>query len=129
MKLLDLYQKAVEVGIRNDPRGNSVPQEILKGNNELYNKLEGTDKEYFDMDSLWNPYLDSRIVCDTNSESDFRKAVVALDIGNGEIQIASEIGADLLISHHPEGRAYAGLWTVLDMQVGILERLVLTQEP
>lgn len=122
MKLSDLYQKAVEVGIRNDPRDDSLPQEILRRNNELYNKLEGTDKEYFDMESLWNPYLDSRIVCDTNSEADFRKAVVALDIGNGEIRIASEIGADLLISHHPEGKAYAGLWTVLDMQVGILEK-------
>ncbi|MEK6652488.1 MAG: NGG1p interacting factor NIF3, partial [Nitrospirota bacterium] len=84
------------------------------------------EKEFFDNETLNNPYSDSRILNGTGDEK-IKSALIGIDIEVGEILLADSLktkgkGVDLLLSHHPEGRAYANLYSVMQMQSDILHR-------
>lgn len=132
MKLSELYHKAVEIGMKYDPRDGDSPRADLDRVKKAYDAMDDGERKWFDMDALWNPYLDSRIVCgdEDNNDPDFSKVLVTLNPpGTGEIMIARDIKADLLISHHPDGRALAGLHQVLEMQIGIWKKYGVRLEP
>jgi hypothetical protein len=78
------------------------------------------------MESLQNPYADSRILFGTGDE-EIRTALAGIDIEVGEVLLADSLRSkgkrvDLLLAHHPEGRAYANLYDVMRMQSDILNR-------
>jgi hypothetical protein len=56
--------------------------------------------------------------------TDIRKILVGIDIDTSELLLADRIrqskGLDLILSHHPQGKALAGLYGVMQMQVDIL---------
>lgn len=60
-----------------------------------------------------------------NPDTEIRKVLVGIDIEAAELLLADRIrgleGLDLVISHHPEGRAYAGLFKVMQLQVDLLK--------
>lgn len=126
MKLKELYKKAIEIGIKNDPRGRDAVLKELKRKKKEYKELKGKEKEFFDMESLENPYADSRILWGTGRE-EVKTALVGIDIEVGEILLADALKGkgkkiDVMIAHHPEGRAYANLYMVMHMQADILNR-------
>lgn len=126
MKLRELYQKAVEAGIRNDPRGPAAVQEHLDRLRKRFDDLKGRDRELFDTESLSNPYADSRILHGTGDE-EIGSILAGIDIEVGEILLADSIrrngrAVDLVIAHHPEGTAFANLYDVMRMQADILHR-------
>ncbi len=129
MKLSEFYRNAVEIGVKYDPRENGSVQRRLDYLRKVYDSLDPEEKALFDADSLWNPYLDSRIVCgdEDGRDPEFRKVVVSID--DPCIYVARDLKADLVISHHPDGRAIAGLHQVLDMQVGIWKKYGVQIEP
>ena len=57
-------------------------------------------------------------------DADIRKIMVGIDIDIGELLLADRIrkaeGLDLVISHHPQGRAYAAFYEVMQLQVDML---------
>jgi hypothetical protein len=126
MKLGELYRKAIETGIENDPRGKDAVLKALEESKKDFDELKGDEIEFFDREALENPYSDSRILNGTGQE-EVGSALVGIDIEVGEILLANALrekgeGIDLLIAHHPEGRAYARLYEVMYMQADILHR-------
>ncbi|MGB9715914.1 MAG: NGG1p interacting factor NIF3 [Thermodesulfovibrionales bacterium] len=126
MKLRDIYRRAIEIGFENDPRGRDVIEKDLERRRKDFDELKPEDKEFFDQESLKNPYYDSRILYGTGEE-EIKSILVGIDIEVGEVLLADNLRlkgrrVDLLLSHHPEGRAYANLYAVMRMQSDILNR-------
>lgn len=126
MKLKELYQKAIEIGIDNDPRGREEVLADLGRIRKEYERMRPDEQEIFDMESLQNPYSDSRILYGTGEE-EIEHILVGIDIEVGEVLLAETlskkgIAIDLLFSHHPEGMAFANLYAVMNMQSDILSR-------
>jgi len=68
-------------------------------------------------------YADSAILHDGQAAS-IRKVIVGIDIDGAELMFADRMrersGCDLVISHHPQGKALAGLFGVIQVQVDVL---------
>jgi hypothetical protein len=126
MKLKDIYKKAIEIAIENDPRGKDIVLKDLERKKKEFDDLKPDEKEFFDKESLQNPYSDSRILFGKDDE-EIKSIFVGIDIDVGEILLADNLRSkgrriDLLLSHHPSGRAFANLYTVMQMQSDILNR-------
>lgn len=126
MKLRQLYEKAILIGIDNDPRGKDIVQKDLDRRKREFESLKDKEKESFDEESLTNPYSDSRIL-NGSGEEEIKNVLVGIDIEVGEVLLASWLrekgtSIDLVISHHPEGKAYANLYDVMYIQADILHR-------
>lgn len=127
MKLRDLYNKAVEIAIANDPRGRELINKELEARKKDFDKLGDEDKEYFDQESLKSPYSDSRILWGTGDE-EVKSAIVGIDMEGPEVLLTHALREkgepiDLMIAHHPEGRPFATLYDVMGMQADILGRM------
>ena len=126
MKLRDIYKKAIEIAIENDPRGRDIVLKDLEHRKKDLEDLKPDEKEFFDKESLQNPYSDSRILYGTADE-EIKGILAGIDIEVGEVLLADSLRSrgrriDLLLSHHPEGGAFANLYTVMQMQSDILNR-------
>lgn len=126
MKLEEIYRKAVEYGIKKDPRGKKRIDSELKKMKEGYEKLGVEEKKDFDMEKLTNPYADTRILYgDANKE--IKNILIGIDMEVGEVLAAQMLRnkkeeVDLIISHHPEGSALASFYEVMHMQADILNK-------
>lgn len=125
MKLNEIYQAVVENAIRMDPRPQESIDADIKSAKEEYASVKGIDKEFFDKESLSNPYYDSRII-NGSGEEDVTDVMVGVDIGVEELLLADRlmekgINIDLVISHHPSARALAQLDKVMGIQSDIWE--------
>jgi hypothetical protein len=126
MKLKDIYQKAFETGMNNDPRGRDAVAKDIEQRKKSYDEIKPDEKDFFDMESLRNPYSDSRILFGTGDE-EIKTALAGIDIEVGEVLLADSLRSkgrqvDLLLAHHPEGRAYANLYGVMHIQSDILSK-------
>jgi hypothetical protein len=124
MKLGDIYRNAIENGIKNDPRTKDAVLEELARFKREFEKLSQDEKEYFDLESLKNPYSDSRILYGSE-DHEVHSILAGIDIDVGEVLLANTLKSkgtdiDLLLSHHPSGRALADLYSVMKMQSDIL---------
>lgn len=127
MRLRELYQLIVQIGIEEDPRGKDLVQKELERNKGMYEKLSPAKKETFDLESLENPYTDTRILFG-DEDREIQKIMIGVDIEVGEILLADRLNErgekiDLLMAHHPEGRALAGIYKVMELQTDVLNRL------
>jgi len=126
MNLREFYQKAVETGIVHDPRGRDAVHKELRRVEKDYQELKKTEQDLFDKESLQNPYADSRILHGSGNE-EVQRAFVGIDIEVGELLLADRMRErgekiDLVLAHHPEGRAFSNLPAVMYMQSDILSR-------
>jgi hypothetical protein len=126
MKLGDFYKKAIQIGIENDPRGKETILKELEKRKKDYESKSEKKKKYFDIESLENPYSDSRILFG-NVDEEIESIIAGIDMEVGEVLLADSLRKngqkiDLIVSHHPEGRAYARLFAVMHMQADILGR-------
>lgn len=124
MKIRELYEKAIAKGIELDPRGEAEVRKELEREKKDFEALKDRDKRFFDKDKLANPYADSRILYG-DPEKDVKRVLVGIDMEIGEVLLADRLRErgrpiDLILAHHPEGRAMANLYDVMDMQSGIL---------
>lgn len=125
MKLETLYKKAVAIGIDNDPRGKKEVNRLIKEEKEKYKTLKKEEKEYYDSDRLFNPFSDSRILYGA-PETEVTKVIAGIDMEVSEIILAHQLNKepgkkiDLVIAHHPEGYALAGLPEVMHLQSDLL---------
>ncbi|MCL1874052.1 MAG: NGG1p interacting factor NIF3, partial [Clostridiales bacterium] len=65
MKIKEIYELAIEMGINADPRGREAVEKVLAKARQKYEKRKDKPEEekgYFDEESLRNPYADSRIL-------------------------------------------------------------------
>ncbi len=124
MKLKEIYEKAVKRGMELDPRGREEVEEDLRKAKREFEELKEEDRRWFDKEKLTNPYADTRILYG-DPATEVKRVMVGIDIEIGEVLLADRLrekgqGVDLIIAHHPEGRAMAALHEVMDMQSAIL---------
>lgn len=125
MKLRQIYELAVEMGKKYDVRGDYL-YKILEEKEKEYEKLNDEEKELYDRESLFNPFSDTRILVGTGEE-EVKTILCGIDMEIGEILLADRLREkghqiDLVMSHHPEGVAYAALHDVMHLQEDMLER-------
>ena len=103
MELARLYNQVVKFGIECDPR---VRRNI---------------RSYEDTAILYG-----------RPDTEVRKIMVGIDIDVCELLLADRIrqreGLDLVISHHPRGRAYAAFYEVMQLQVDMLAKAGIPRE-
>jgi len=126
MTVRQLYERAISAGIENDPRGRELVEKELEATKKAYDELKEKDREYFDKESLTNPYSDTRILNGSGDE-EVNALIAGIDIEVGEVVLADHLRSrgkrvDLLVSHHPEGMAFANLYDVMKIQADILGR-------
>ncbi len=124
--LQQFYQTSLDLASKHGPRNSKDITEQLKRIKIDYEKLDKKSKDYFDKESLKNPFLDSRIEYG-NPETPLKRILVGIDISVGEMLLAHEVSKskqlggmgqkiDAVIAHHPEGRALIDLTQVMDIQ-------------
>ncbi len=126
MLLEKIYETIVAKGLEADPRGKNKVIKSLDRKKKSYKDMKKEEKEFFDVQSLTNPYADTRILHGTGEE-DIRAALVGIDMEMAELLLADRLSSkgqkiDLVIAHHPEGRAYANFYEVMHMQADILNK-------
>ncbi|MBU1163970.1 Nif3-like dinuclear metal center hexameric protein [Patescibacteria group bacterium] len=119
MNIQEIYKLAIKMGIENDLRGTKAVQKILKRAKEKYDVMSSEKKKEFDTERLTNPFADTRILYG-DPKKEIKKVLVGVDIGPGEVLIAEKLGVDLIISHHPSGKALADLHDVMNLQAQVL---------
>jgi putative NIF3 family GTP cyclohydrolase 1 type 2 len=119
MKIKEIYNLAVELGIKNDLRPKKDIEKILKRTKEKYEKLDKKKKEEFDAEKLWNPYPDTAVHFDSGKK--VKKILSGIDISTGDVLLADRLGGiDLIISHHPLGKGLSCLDEVMHLQADVL---------
>jgi putative NIF3 family GTP cyclohydrolase 1 type 2 len=126
MKVKRIYREVVEKGIEVDPRGKTEIKNLLKQRKQEYQKLEGKEKDFFDLDSLFNPFSDTRILWG-DPEAEIKSIMVGIDVGGEELLLVDclkrkGLDINLVISHHPQGLAFANFYEVMDLQVDVFKQ-------
>jgi len=123
MKLKEFFDKAIQIGIDNDPRGREEVEKTLERTKKSYDKLSDEKKAYFDTDSLTNPFADSRFL-HGDPDTDIETILVGVDMEGAELLLADRLNEkgkkiDLVLAHHPEGPGVPGLPEVMYVQSDI----------
>ncbi|MHB1391104.1 MAG: NGG1p interacting factor NIF3 [Thermoleophilia bacterium] len=123
MKLGEIYNFAVTMGIKADPRGKRGVGKLLAKKQAAYDKLSAEEKEDYDTERLTNPFADTRILYG-DPDTEVRSIMVGIDMEAQELLLADRLREkgrqiDLVLSHHPEGRALAALADVMGVQADI----------
>jgi putative NIF3 family GTP cyclohydrolase 1 type 2 len=120
MKIKEIFKLAIEMGIEADFRGREGVKKFLERKRKKYEMLSPKEKEFFDLEALENPYLDSRIY-HIAEDKEIKKVLSGIHIESEEILLAKELGdIDLVIAHHPVGSGLANLADVMELQCDIL---------
>lgn len=124
MTIGGIYELAIKMGTSADPRGKKGVEKYLDRQKKIYEDLSTSKKADFDLETLENPYSDTRILFGDPS-TNVDKVIAGIDFETGEVVLADRLnekgeGIDLLIAHHPEGGALASLHEVMDLQVDLL---------
>lgn len=127
MKFKDIYEFIVKKGLEKDPRPSSDVKKALAEVRKEYNKLSSRKKKIFDKERLRHPYADTRMLYGDLSR-EIKTIMVGIDMEAGELLLADRLNEkgmhiDLVMAHHPEGRALAGFYHVMDMHADILKQL------
>ncbi len=121
MTILEIYNLAIESGIAADPRGRDGVAKWLDRVKKKYNKLSEQEKKNFDLDRLVNPYGDTRVHYGDPSK-EVKTVMAGIDMEEAEIMLGalSQDKVDLIIGHHPLGKALAALDAVMDLQADLM---------
>lgn len=128
MTVQQIFDLGVKVGIAADPRGVSGVKKYLSREKKEFDEMPEKEKLYFDKDNLVNPFPDSAVHFDDGKTKDVKRVMAGIDIDSSDILLASQLNErgkkiDLVIAHHPVGRALAHLHDVMNMAVGVFESL------
>lgn len=119
MTTQQIYDLAVKLGIGADLRGPEKVKKYLARAKKNYEESSAKAKQEFDKEKLTNPYSDTRILVDLKKKN-IKKIMVGVDMEGAELLLAEKLGVDLVIAHHPEGKALADLHSVMDLQAEVL---------
>ncbi|WP_366922625.1 NGG1p interacting factor NIF3 [Metallumcola ferriviriculae] len=127
MQLGEIYQLAINEGIAADYRGEKGIKEMLARQEKKYRDLKEEDKAAFDQENLSNPFNDTRILYGDSGRK-VNTILAGIDIEAAEVLMADRLREkgtpiDLIMAHHPEGKALAALHEVMHLQEDILHIL------
>jgi hypothetical protein len=123
MKLREMYETAVRLGIQADPRGKQGVDRFLERTRERHEKLPDYLKEVFDKEELTNPFADTRIYVG-DPEAEIITILGGIDMNVGEVLLADRLREkgtqiDAIYTHHPEGWGLSKLDLVMSVQADI----------
>jgi len=123
VKLQEIYETAVQMGIEADPRGREGVEHYLTLTRRRYEKLPDYQQAVFDKEELTNPYVDTRIYVG-DPDLEVTKLIGGIDMEVGEVLLADRlrekgVSIDAIYAHHPHGMALAKLDRVMEMQADI----------
>jgi putative NIF3 family GTP cyclohydrolase 1 type 2 len=123
MRLQAMYESAYKAGIVADPRGEEGVARVTERAREEFEELPEDRRWEFDRERLVNPYSDTRILLG-DPETEVSRILVGIDLEVGEVLLADVLRSrgkpvDLLLAHHPEGRAVARLDEVMGVQADV----------
>jgi len=121
MKVKEIFELALKMGKDADPRDNKVVEDQLKRLQKGFDKLSDKKKNLHPKEQLKNPYPDSSIH-NVDSGKEVKKVFAAIDVTEGTMLLAKELGADLVLTHHPIGKSLALLGEVMGLQVNVYGR-------
>ncbi len=126
MKLGEIYRLAIEKGMGKDPRTKAAVEKLLEKEKKLYAEMKEDEKKEYDRDRLFNPYGDTRLLYG-DPEREVSRALAGIDMESGEVLLADRISGrgqkiDLIIAHHPEGKAMSALYQVMRLQEDVLAK-------
>jgi len=132
MKLSKFYELAVKFGLQNDLRTKKEIGEDIRKSKKMFNKLTSEEKKYFDKELLRHPYSDTRILYG-DPDAEIKTVIAGIDMEAPELVLADRLREkglpiDLVLSHHPEGKALSGLTGVMRLQEDMLCRLGLKRD-
>jgi len=115
---------AVQKGIENDPRSREAVLKLLEKEQKNFNELKEDEKKEYDQDRLFNPYGDTRVLFG-EPEHEVNRVLTGIDMEAAEVLLADRLTArgqpvDLIIAHHPEGKAMSALYQVMKIQEDVL---------
>ncbi|HAM88337.1 MAG: hypothetical protein US83_C0005G0048 [Candidatus Falkowbacteria bacterium GW2011_GWC2_38_22] len=120
MTTKQIYELAVNMGMKSDLRGENGVKKYLERAKKQFERLDKNAQAEFDKEKMINPYSDTRVLVD-NKKKVIKKVLAGIDIDGSEMLLAKEMGdIDLVISHHPSGKALADLHSVMDLQAQVL---------
>lgn len=120
----EIYQLAIKMGIGADPRGHEGVKKSLARQKKLYDELSPIRRDEFDLETLKNPYSDTRLLFG-DASTQVNKVMAGIDVDTGEVVLVDRLnqkgeGIDLMLAHHPAGAALASLHEVMDLQVDLM---------
>lgn len=124
MTIGEIYDLAIKMGTSADPRGKDGVKKYLERVKKHFEDLPTFKKEEFDMETLENPYSDTRILYGDPS-TNVEKVIAGIDFDTGEVVLTDRLNEKgenihLMIAHHPAGGALSSLHEVMDLQVDML---------
>lgn len=126
MKIGEIYRLAIEKGMGKDPRSKEAVEKLLEKENKKYEEMKDEEKKEYDQDRLFNPYGDTRLLFG-DPEAEVSRVLAGVDMETGEVLLADRITGrgqkiDLIIAHHPEGKAMSALYQVMRLQEDVLAK-------
>lgn len=123
MKLKEIYELAVKLGRKHDPRGEAAVKKQLAKAKKAFDDIPKDERDEFDVEKLTNPYADTRILYG-DLDLEVKSVMAGIDVETPEIVLADSLRGkghayDLVIGHHPEASALSGLPEVMSMQPDI----------
>ena len=127
MKLKEIYNFVVKRGMEKDPRSKSQIRDLLSQSKKEFRVLKGVDAKCYDKERFTNPYADTRML-NGDPDQNIRSIMVGIDMEGPELLLADRLNEkgryiDLVMAHHPEGRAYANFYDVMHLQEAAFEKL------
>ncbi|MHB0916131.1 MAG: Nif3-like dinuclear metal center hexameric protein [Thermoleophilia bacterium] len=123
MKLGQIYELAVAMGVKADPRQKRDIDKMLAREKEAYDKLEADQQQDFDAERLTNPFADTRVLYGSE-DTEVKTLLAGVDMEAQEMLLADRLREkgtpiDLVVAHHPEGKSLAALADVMGVQADI----------
>ncbi len=123
MKLREIYETAVRMGIEADPRGKDGVDEFLARTRRRFESLPDHLKELADPEDLKNPFTDTRIYVG-DPGLDVTTILGGIDMNSAEVLLADRLREkgtqiDAIYTHHPEGWGLIKLDSVMEVQADI----------
>lgn len=148
MTIQEIYNLGIEMGKYADPRKKAGIGRWLKLEKKKYAKLSYDEKKLFDRERLTNPYADSRLHFGAPKQK-VKTVVAGIEIEEAEIALITALSQevqstkfdnrkdnnnfvignsllrnfihpDLIITHHPVGKALAALDEVMHLQADLM---------
>ncbi len=123
MKLREIYDTAVRMGIEADPRGKAGVNEFLARTQKRQEALPAHLKEFADREELTNPFNDTRIYVG-DPDAEVTTLLGGIDMNTGEVLLADRlrekgVPIDAVYTHHPESWGLTRLDGVMEVQADI----------
>jgi hypothetical protein len=123
VKLREIYETAVRMGIEADPRGKDGVDEYLARTRKRFDALPEHLKALADPEQLTNPFNDTRIYVG-DPDAEVTTLIGGIDMNTGEVLLADRLREkglpiDAIYTHHPEGWGLTRLDSVMEVQADI----------